>query len=135
MVDITIIGVCEDIDMPRVGTVNTTRKDYREALEKHAGTAILTLIDVCKRSADDRCRIAAATAILDRCYGRPRQQLQVSHNKPLDTEAIMAALADTARGVMIDTDENGDTRMVVTPAKTLPDNNVVDVTPREELGH
>lgn len=92
-------------------------KEYKSMLEKEVPAAI---VDIFKHSTSDKCRLAAACALLDRCYGRPGQSLKVSHSQPIDQNAIMAALADQARGVIIDTDDNGAQRLVVSPSMQLP---------------
>lgn len=109
----------------------TPAKEYRELLEKQVPAAIKTLVDVMENSKVDKCRIAAACALLDRCHGRPRQQVSINQNKPVDSDAIVQALADTARGVIVNTNDAGEQQVIITPAKTLPDHNIVDVTPKD----
>ncbi|MPN57926.1 hypothetical protein SDC9_205622 [bioreactor metagenome] len=80
-----------------------------------------------KNGKKDKDRISAATAIWDRCYGRPGQAIRINHNQPVDHTAIMAALADQARGVLIDSDEDGVQRLVVTPSQQLPEAIPIEV--------
>ena len=46
--------------------------------------------------------------------------IRVDHNTPIDSNAVMAALADQARGILIDTDEDGVQRFMVSPGMQLP---------------
>ena len=41
----------------------------------------------------------------------------------------MSALADQARGVLIDVDDNGVQRLMITPGQQLPEKTVFDVEP------
>lgn len=95
-------------------------------LEKQVPAAIDAIVDIFKHSTSDKCRLAAACALLDRCYGRPKQAVDVTNRQQVDQNAIMAALADQARGVIIDSDENGATRIMVSPSYQLPEAIPVD---------
>lgn len=106
---------------------NKTNKEYKAMLEKEAPAAIRAIVDIFKTSASDKCRLAAACALLDRCYGRPKQAVDVTSRQQLDQSAIMAALADQARGVIIDSDESGATRIMVSPSYQLPESIPVEV--------
>lgn len=95
-------------------------KEYKAMLEKEVPAAIAAIVDIFKNSENDKCRLMAACALLDRCYGRPKQALDVSHRQPVDNTAVMAALADQARGIIIDQNEDGVQRLVVSPSMQLP---------------
>lgn len=103
-------------------------KDFREQLEKAAPDCLKALLDIVRNGKSDKARIAAATAIWDRCYGRPGQAVRIDHTKPIDTGAIMAALADQARGIIVDQDEDGVQRLLITPSQQLPDTIPVSAT-------
>ncbi|MDR3537829.1 MAG: DUF5681 domain-containing protein [Acetobacteraceae bacterium] len=50
-------------------------KDVEEAARAHTTDAIRTLASICKsRKAPDAARVAAANALLDRAWGRPKQR-------------------------------------------------------------
>ncbi|WP_352401462.1 hypothetical protein [Synergistes jonesii] len=95
-------------------------KDFRDMLEKAAPICLHALMDIVKNSKNDKVRVQAATAIWDRCYGRPGQAVKIDHNKPIDQNAIMTALADMSRGVMVDVTEDGVQRLLVSPSQQLP---------------
>ena len=91
------------------------KKQYSEMLEKAVPAAIDTIIDLAINGRSEKIRLQASQAILDRCYGRPRLMMDVSHKQPIDNKAIMAALADQARGVIFEDSEGQ--RLVVSPAE------------------
>jgi hypothetical protein len=53
-----------------------------ELARQHTNDALDTLADVMKSSQSDTARIAAATAILDRGYGRPSKTTSLEVNAP-----------------------------------------------------
>jgi uncharacterized membrane protein len=106
-------------------------KEFREELEKATFEALKTLREIVKSGKNDKVRVQAAQVLMDRCYGRPGQSLRIDQNKPLDSGALMQALADTARGVIVNTNDAGEQQVIITPAKTLPDHNIVDITPKD----
>ena len=59
------------------GTPNKATVDQKATLSElareHTSTAFDTLVDVCENGLSESARIAAATAILDRGYGKPRE--------------------------------------------------------------
>jgi hypothetical protein len=57
-----------------------TRKtiEIQEAAKKYAGDMIKALVDVALNSESDSARVAAANALLDRGYGKPRQAVELS---------------------------------------------------------
>lgn len=78
-----------------------------ELARKHTADALSVLVSVAKKSDSDSARVAAANAILDRGYGKPKQA--VEHAGAIGTydltkldddaldklEAILGPLADT----------------------------------------
>lgn len=103
------------------------KKELVAMIEESVPDIIESLLGIVKKSKSDKDRIQAAQVLLDRCYGRPRNSVQVSHNQPIDSSAIMSALADQARGVLIDVDDNGVQRLMITPGKQLDSRTVFDV--------
>jgi hypothetical protein len=45
--------------------------DIRELARRHTGAALATLVEICQNGRNEGARIAAATAILDRGWGKP----------------------------------------------------------------
>lgn len=103
------------------------RKELVAMIEESVPDIIESLLGIVKKSKSDKDRIQAAQVLLDRCFGRPHNSVQVNHNQPIDSSAIMSALADQARGVLIDVDDNGVQRLMITPGKQLPERTVFDV--------
>ena len=69
-----------------VGAVNKATTELRlnlsELARQHTNDALDTLVDVMKSGQSDSARIAAATAILDRGYGRPTKTTSLEVNAP-----------------------------------------------------
>lgn len=103
------------------------KKELVAMIEESVPDIIESLLGIVKKSKSDKDRIQAAQVLLDRCFGRPHNSVQVNHNQPIDSSAIMSALADQARGVLIDVDDNGVQRLMITPGKQLPEKTVFDV--------
>ena len=108
-------------------TKSEQKKELVAMIEESVPDIIESLLSIVKKSKSDKDRITAATVLLDRCFGRPHNSVQVNHNQPVDTSAIMSALADQARGVLIDVDDNGVQRLMITPGKQLESRTVFDV--------
>jgi hypothetical protein len=53
------------------GARNTVGADLREAAREYTPEALETLRSICKSAASESARVAAASAILDRAYGKP----------------------------------------------------------------
>lgn len=66
---------------PNKATVDMKARMYELARE-YTVTAFETLLDVAKNGKSDSARIAAATAILDRGYGKPRQAFAREYTAP-----------------------------------------------------
>ena len=103
------------------------KKELVAMIEESVPDILESLLSIVKKSRSDKDRISAATVLLDRCFGRPHNSVQVNHNQPIDSTAIMSALADQARGVLIDVDDNGVQRLMITPGKQLDSRTVFDV--------
>ena len=103
------------------------KKELVAMIEESVPDIIESLLGIVKKSKSDKDRISAATVLLDRCFGRPHNSVRIDHNQPIDSSAIMSALADQARGVLIDVDDNGVQRLMITPGKQLDSRTVFDV--------
>ena len=103
------------------------KKELIAMIEESVPDIIESLLGIVKKSKSDKDRIQAAVVLLDRCFGRPHNSVQVNHNQPIDSTAIMSALADQARRVLIDVDDNGVQRLMITPGKQLDSRTVFDV--------
>jgi hypothetical protein len=70
------------------------KQDYRikDLAQKHTTEAIATLRSIMKGSDDDRARVAAANAILDRGYGKPAQSVDVTNSDGSMSQAWLAAM-------------------------------------------
>ena len=72
------------------GSPNRATVDMKSRLSElareYTWSAFDTLVDVCENGQSDSARIAAATALLDRGFGRPREaeSIQFSARSPLD---------------------------------------------------
>jgi hypothetical protein len=62
------------------GKVNAKTLEIQAAAKLYAGDALQALVDVAQNSSSDGARVAAASALLDRGYGRPRQAIEHSGN-------------------------------------------------------
>jgi hypothetical protein len=54
--------------------------EIQEAAKKYAGDALAALAEIVKDGTSEAARISAATALLDRGYGKPRQAIEHSGN-------------------------------------------------------
>ena len=81
-------------------------KHLRELARSHTEEAVLTIVSIMRNSKEDgRLRLACANAILDRGFGKPREEQVVEQEDLLTTEyrtvdEIEAALI--AKGIPID---------------------------------
>ena len=68
------------------GSVNKATKELKlslsELAREYTQDSLMTLVDVMQSSQSDSARIAAATAILDRGYGRPTKTTSLEVNTP-----------------------------------------------------
>lgn len=72
----------------RVGSKAKATAEAKQALEalarEHTDVALDALAAVAKSSESDAARVSASVALLDRGYGRPRQQIVGDPDKPID---------------------------------------------------
>ena len=69
------------------GTLNKVVPEIREAAKAHGPAALLKLVSLIK-SKDERVAITACTAILDRGYGRPAQNVDVKGGFDIVVEIV-----------------------------------------------
>ena len=81
------------------GTLNKVTASVRQQAQKFTSEAVDVLTGVMRNSIDDRCRLAAATALLDRGHGRPPaempQPIAIAKSDSLTDQArsVIAAIA------------------------------------------
>lgn len=68
--------------------------EIQELARKHAPEAIQALVDIAMRGESESARVAAASALLDRGYGRPSQQMDIEIVKT--TVARVPAVSENA---------------------------------------
>ena len=62
------------------GAKSAKTLEIESAARKYAGDALKALVHVALKGEAEGSRVAAATALLDRGYGRPRQSVELSGN-------------------------------------------------------
>lgn len=72
-------------------------QDVIDAARAHTETAIATLVSMCQTSEDDKVRVQAAEAILNRAWGKPteRQEITGANGGPIQQEVVDARPALT----------------------------------------
>jgi hypothetical protein len=74
------------------GTKNKTTIELREAAREYTEEALKTLVHICQNGKSEQARISAATALLDRGYGKPSQTVQMG----TDAESPLAIKIDAS---------------------------------------
>jgi hypothetical protein len=86
----------------KAGAKNRATKEIKATLEdlarEHTGAALQTLADICAKGSSESARVAAATALLDRGYGKPKQAI-VGGPEGSDPLKVELSLADAARAI------------------------------------
>ena len=80
----------------KIGVPNKVTIELQAAAQQYTEQALRTLVEVCENSESDAARVAAACAILDRGYGKPRQQLSADMNGKLTLEQLVLGSYKTA---------------------------------------
>lgn len=73
-----------------------------EAAREHTVAAIQTLADICRDvNAPPPARVSAASVLLDRGWGKPKQEHDINHNLPTSraTDAALLAIALAGGGL------------------------------------
>lgn len=69
---------------PNPGGRSKLEENVRELAKTYTEVAVSTLVSICHFSKSDSARVQAATALLDRGYGRPSQEIQLEEHKEND---------------------------------------------------
>ncbi len=103
------------------GSQSKVTRELKEAAQVYAAEALNTLAKVCKSGKSESARVAAACAILDRAYGKPKQQTELTGkdgkdlipDKPIDDLELARRcayhfeMARQARKAALTAEENG----------------------------
>jgi hypothetical protein len=81
----------------KTGTPNKTAAEIRELACSHAPAAIAELARLMLQAKDERTRVAACNAILDRACGKPTQPLATDDENPF--ESFMSWIDGKTRGI------------------------------------
>lgn len=65
-----------------------SRAALADLVAGHVETAIATLAQIAKTGESESARVSAATAILDRAYGRPGQAVEIKDTTPVMPDVI-----------------------------------------------
>lgn len=70
------------------------KAELRELAREHCGAALDALVKVCTSGESETARVAAASALLDRGYGKPSQHVdvQVTHYDGMDEDQLRDAI-------------------------------------------
>lgn len=83
------------------GKVSRAKRDIAEKARQHADAALQTLVDVAQDvEAPHSARVSAASAILDRGYGKPPQALHLGGDEgnPIITRVEIVAASGNGKG-------------------------------------
>jgi hypothetical protein len=70
--------------------------EIQEAAKKYAGDALKALAEIATTGTSEAARVSAATALLDRGYGRPRQAIEHTGNVSTSGVLIVPETPDQA---------------------------------------
>lgn len=70
-----------------------SRAALADLVAGHVETAIATLAQIAKAGESESARVSAATAILDRAYGRPGQAVEITDTTPVMPSEIVIRAA------------------------------------------
>ncbi len=62
------------------GVLNKITRDIKALAAEHSEDALNTLAQIAKSGESESARVAAANSLLDRAYGKPRQEIEHSGN-------------------------------------------------------
>jgi hypothetical protein len=79
------------------------KQELRELAREHTDTALETLVRICKMSDSDAARVAAASALLDRGYGKPGQQvnLDITHYDRMNEDQLRERIAEQLHTIQL----------------------------------
>jgi hypothetical protein len=77
------------------------KRELREAAREFTDSALKTLAAICKEGESETARVSAASALLDRGYGKPGQQvsLDVTHYDHMDEHQLRERIAEQLRAI------------------------------------
>ena len=106
-----------------------TPTDIRSLARQHTALAIKTLVGIAsQRSASDSSRVAAATALLDRGWGKPKQELEVNQEVTLSLADSLARIAQLEHDNVIDVTPNKTEKGPLPYLGSAPDNRLKSMT-------
>jgi hypothetical protein len=70
----------------------------RDIAQKHTELAMETLKDICKNGESETARVQAATALLDRGWGKPAQSVDITNSDGSMSQAWLAAMKEVDNG-------------------------------------
>ena len=80
----------------QAGTPNKSTADMREAAQQYTADALQTLVDVMQDAGQPAAaRISAATAILDRAYGKPQIYTETTLSTNANAPTVIELVAFT----------------------------------------
>jgi len=83
--------------------VAKTPTDIRSLARSHTQLAIRTLVGIAaQRTAPQSARVAAATALLDRGWGKPKQELELNQEVTISLADSLARIAQLEHDNIID---------------------------------
>ena len=91
----------------KAGSLNKATASVRAQAQMFTAEAVDVLTGVMRNSIDDRCRLAAATALLDRGHGRPPAEMPQAVAIPVDgsfTNMARAVIGAVAGGALAPAD-------------------------------
>ena len=62
------------------GALNKVTRDIKALAAEHSPAALATLVQIATSGESEAARVAAANSLLDRAYGKPRQEIEHSGN-------------------------------------------------------
>ena len=95
--------------------------EIREIARQHTSAAIETLVTVmCDKAAQPSARVGAASALLDRGWGRPHQSIEASITNPgsVLSSSALGSISDLLDKVSERSEQAG-SRAIVSPAPAL----------------
>ena len=104
------------------GQVSQAKRDLAEQAKEHAETALGVLVSVAQNSRfAPAARVSAATAILDRAYGKPRQSVDRTAG-----DQVRVNIRSTVNAAKIRKEKRNGRDVLIVPSATLPDDVVMN---------
>jgi hypothetical protein len=109
----------------KAGTPNRVTADIRALAQRHGPDAVAALVDLMHNAERDETKLAAASALLDRGYGKPTQAIEAGANSTqidiavsavTDEQRVAALMTMIARAKSSGDLPSGETRSAVASA-------------------